>query len=100
MIKLENEAFYQAEDVILLHFKKEEKPLKINLIYAHRIVTKDYAMKKFVKLEDKPNTEEIFQVMRNKINYIERVDNMFVAYGKTKIKPLNKEKIKLRVISQ
>ena len=96
MIKLENEAFYQAEDVILLHFKKEE----INLIYAHGIVTKDYAMKKFVKLEDKPNTEEIFQVMRNKINYIERVDNMFVAYGKTKIKPLNKEKIKLRVISQ
>ena len=50
LIKLENEAFYQAEDVILLHFKKEEKPLKINLIYAHGIVTKDYAMKKFVKL--------------------------------------------------
>lgn len=100
MIKLENEAFYQAEDIILLHFKTEEKPLKINLIYAHRIVTKDYAMKKFVKLEDKPKTEEIFQEMRKEINYIEGVDNTFAAYGKIKIKPLNKEKIKLRVISQ
>ena len=52
---------------------------------------------KFVQLEDESKIKEIFHVIRNKINEIEGVDNIFVAYGKIKIKLSNKQKIKLRI---
>ena len=66
----------------------EEKPLRINLKCAYGTINRGLCDEKFVKLEDEPKLKEIFHMIRNKINKIEGVDNMFVAYGE-QIKPSN-----------
>ena len=89
---LENEAVYQAEDVIPLpkfDLKKiivskgnfgiflikyivetEEKLLRINLKCTYGTINRGLCNEKFVKLEDELKTEQKFHVIRNKINKI------------------------------
>ena len=109
-MKIENEAVYQAEDVIVSKqdfeifsikytVETEGKPLIIILKCAYGTINRGLCHEKFVKLEDESKIKEIFHVIRNKINEIEGVDNMFIAYGKIKIKPSNKQKMELKITS-
>ena len=79
--------------------KTEEKPLRINLKCAYKTINRGLWDKTFIRLEEEPKIKEIFHVIRNKVNEIEGVDNMFLVYSKIKIKPSMEQKLKLRITS-
>ena len=52
---------------------------------------------RYRRLEDEPKIEEMFYVIRTKINETEGKDAMFSTYNKKKQNPLNNRNIKLRI---
>ena len=65
---------------------KQEKSLRINSQCTYGTTNRGLWDEKFAKLEDESKAEEIFHVIKNKINEIEGTDYMFGPYGKIKIK--------------
>ena len=91
---MENQAISKTENVVQLH---EIITLRIERKCACGAVNYELNNEKFLKLNNKPKIEETFYVISKKINEIKGLDNIFLAYNKIKINPLNVRKIKLRM---
>ena len=73
--------------------EKEEKLPRIELRCPYDTVNWGLNDEIFLRLEDEPKIEEIFHVIRTKINETKGKDTMFATYNKIKIKPLNNRNI-------
>ena len=84
--------------VFSILIEMEEKPLRIELKPHKTKITFNCELnnKIFLLLDNELKIEEIFHVVRTKINKTENADVMFLVYNRIKIKPTDFRKIKCK----